>query len=104
MSYERTSAAGWRIHPGEILREEFLKPMGLSGYKLAKSLGVTAQRVSDIILAKSGISADMAIRLGKFFGMAPEFWMNLQTSYELAVARKHLKKQINKIKPRLTAA
>ena len=98
MSYERTSAAGWRIHPGEILREEFLKPMGLSGYKLAKSLGVTAQRV------KSGISAGMAIRLGKFFGMAPEFWMNLQTSYELAVARKHLKKKINKIKPRLTAA
>jgi len=104
MSYERTSPAAWKIHPGEILREEFLKPMGLSGYKLAQSLDVTAQRISDIILAKSGISADMAIRLGKFFGTSPEFWMNLQTSYELVVARKHLKKKINKIKPRLTAA
>ena len=104
MSYERTSPAAWKIHPGEILREEFLKPMGLSGYKLAQSLDVTAQRISDIILAKSGISADMAIRLGKFFGTSPEFWMNLQTSYELAMARKHLKKKINKIKPRLDAA
>src|SRR5947208_3418281 len=104
MSYERTSPAAWKIHPGEILREEFLKPMGLSGYKIAQSLDVTAQRISDIILAKSGISADMAIRLGKFFGTSPEFWMNLQTSYELAMARKHLKKKINKIKPRLDAA
>lgn len=100
MSYERKGGAAWAIHPGEILKEEFLKPMELSGYALAKALNVTAQRVSDIVLKKSGISADMAIRLGKFFGMSPEFWMNLQASYELAVAEKTLKKQINKIKPR----
>jgi addiction module HigA family antidote len=100
MSYERRGAAAWAIHPGEILKEEFLKPMKLSGYSLAKALNVTAQRVSDIVLKKSGISADMAIRLGRFFGMSPEFWMNLQASYELAVAGRTLKKQISKIKPR----
>ena len=100
MSYERKGTAAWAIHPGEILKEEFLKPMKLSGYALGKSLNVTAQRVSDIILKKSGISADMAIRLGRFFGMSPEFWMNLQASYELALAEKSLKKQIEKIKPR----
>lgn len=104
MSYQRRGPAAWAIHPGEILKEEFLKPMKLSGYSLAKALNVTAQRVSDIVLKKSGISADMAIRLGRFFGMSPEFWMNLQGSYELAVAGKTLKKQINKIKPRRVQA
>ncbi len=99
MSYERRGPASWAVHPGEILKEEFLKPLKLSGYALAKALNVTAQRVSDILLKKSGISADMAIRLGQFFGMSPEFWMNLQASYELAVAKKNLKKQIGKIKP-----
>jgi antitoxin HigA-1 len=100
MSYERKGPAAWAMHPGEVLKEEFLKPMKLSGYALAKALNVTAQRVSDIVLKKTGISADMAIRLGRFFGMSPEFWMNLQASYELALAEKTLKKQINKIKPR----
>lgn len=99
MSYERRGPALWAVHPGEILKEEFLKPLKLSGYALAKALNVTAQRVSDIVLKKSGISADMAIRLGQFFGMSPEFWMNLQASYELSVAKKSLKKQISKIKP-----
>ena len=99
MSYERKGPAPWAIHPGEILKQEFLKPMALSGYSLAKALNVTAQRVSDIVLKKSGISADMAIRLGRFFAVSPEFWMNLQGSYELALAEKTLKKQINKIKP-----
>jgi addiction module HigA family antidote len=74
--------------------------MKLSGYGLAKALNVTARRVSDIVLKKSGVSADMAIRLAKFFGTSPEFWMNLQTSYELAIAGKTLRKQIQRIKPR----
>ena len=99
MSYQRRSGAAWAIHPGEILQQEFLKPMNLSGYSLAKALNVTAQRVSDIVLKKTGISADMAIRLGKFFAMSPEFWMSLQASYELALAEKALKKQLDKIKP-----
>jgi len=98
MSYERKGPAAWAIHPGEVLKEEFLKPMKLNGYSLAKALNVNAQRVSDIVLKKSGISADMAIRLGRFFGMSAEFWMNLQASYELVLAEKSLKKQISKIK------
>lgn len=100
MSYDRKGPAGWVIHPGEILKEEFLKPMKLSGYSLAKALNVTPQRVSDIVLKKSGISADMAMRLAKFLGMSPEFWMNLQGAYELALAGRSLKKEIKKIKPR----
>src|SRR5258708_35480211 len=88
MSYERRRNAAWAIHPGEILKEEFLTPMALSGYKLAKSLGVTAQRGSDVLLKKSGISAEMAVRLGKFFGTSPQLWMNLPTSSELSIAQK----------------
>jgi addiction module HigA family antidote len=99
MSYVRTTAAAWITHPGEILKKEFLEPMAISGYALAKAIGVTAQRVSDIVLEKSGISADMAIRLGKFFGTSAEFWMNLQTNYELGTASKKLKNKINKITP-----
>jgi len=98
MSYERRRSAAWAIHPGEILKEEFLTPMALSGYKLAKSLGVTVQRISDVLLKKTGISAEMAIRLAKFFGTSPEFWMNLQTSYELSIAHKNLKNKVGKIK------
>lgn len=71
MSYERKGPAAWAIHPGEILKQEFLKPMGLSGYSLAKALNVIAQRVSDIVLKKSGISADMAIRLGQILCRVP---------------------------------
>ena|SRR5437016_3288412 len=104
MSYERRRGAAWAIHPGEILKEEFLTPMALSEYKLAKSLGVTAQRISDVLLKKGGISAEMAIRLGKFFSTSPEFWMNLQTAYELSIAHKNLKNKVGKIKPYSHAA
>jgi addiction module HigA family antidote len=104
VSHKRRGGAAWAIHPGEILKEEFLTPIALSGYKLAKSLGVTAQRISDVLLKKSGISAEMAIRLGRFFGTSPEFWMNLQTSYELSIAQKNLKNKVGKIKPYSHAA
>jgi addiction module HigA family antidote len=97
MTYERRGAAGWKIHPGEILRQEFLKPLELSGYALAKSLAVAPQAVNDILLRKRGISADMAVRLGKFFDTTPEFWMNLQAAYELAVARRNLRSKLSKI-------
>ncbi len=99
MAYERRGPAGWAVHPGEILKEEFLRPLELSGYALAKGVGVPAQGVSDILLKKRGISADMAMRLGKFFGTTPEFWMNLQNAYELAIARKALKGKLEKIRP-----
>ncbi|HEY5030409.1 MAG TPA: HigA family addiction module antitoxin [Candidatus Angelobacter sp.] len=104
MSYERKSAAAWAIHPGEILKQEFLRPMGVSGYRLSKAMDVTPQRVSDILLEKTGVSAEMAIRLGLVLGTSPEFWMNLQAAYELSTAQKALKKSAKNIKPMLTAA
>ena len=76
----------WNIHPGEILREEFIKPHGLSSRKLAQELGVPAPRINDIVLERRGITADTALRLAKFFGTTPKFWMNLQVSYELRAA------------------
>jgi antitoxin HigA-1 len=99
MSYERRTHPAWATHPGEILKYEFLKPLQLSGYALAKAIGVNAQRVSDITLKKVGVSADMAMRFAKFFGTSAEFWMNLQGSYELSITRKQIGKKLNKIKP-----
>ncbi len=76
----------WNIHPGEILREEFIKPHGLSCRKLAQELGIPAPRINDIVLERRGITADTALRLAKFFCTTPKFWMNLQVSYELRAA------------------
>jgi len=104
MSFERRKGAGWAVHPGEILNEEFLKPMKISGYRLAKAIGVNCQTVNDIVLQKRGISADMALRLGRFFATSSEFWMNLQSSYELAKARTALSEQVAKIRPYNEAA
>lgn len=75
------------IHPGEILEEEFLKPMDISDYRLAKSIDVAQITISLIRRGKRGISADMALRLSKFFGTTPEFWMNLQREYDLRKER-----------------
>ncbi len=104
MTLKRRKPAAWAVHPGEVLQEEFLKPMEITGYRLAKSLGVRAQSVNDIVLRKRGISADMAVRLSRFFGTSPEFWMNLQSTYELAKARAILGHKIAKIQPHPTAA
>ena len=104
MSYERRSAAAWAIHPGEILKQDFLKPMGVSGYRLAQALDVNPQSVNDILLKKRGVSAEMALRLGIVFSMSAEFWMNLQSAYELATAKKAIKKSVKKIKPMARAA
>jgi len=73
------------IHPGEILIEEFLKPMGLSQYRLAKDISVSPRRINEIVHGKRSISADTALRLGRFFGMPPQFWLNLQTRFDLEV-------------------
>jgi len=75
------------VHPGEILLEEFLKPMGISQYRLAESIRVPARRINEIVLTKRGITADTALRLSRFFGNSAQFWMNLQTRYELESAR-----------------
>jgi addiction module HigA family antidote len=74
------------IHPGEILREEFLAPLGISAYRLAKELHIPAPRVHDIVLEKRGISADTALRLGRYFNLPAKFWMGLQSEYELRLA------------------
>ncbi len=89
----------WNLHPGEILREEFLKPCRMSGYELAKRIRVPAPRVNDIILEKRGISADTAIRLARFFGTSEQFWMNLQTSYEVRRAHAAVGKELARIEP-----
>jgi len=73
------------VHPGEILLEEFLRPLGLSQYRLAKGLGVPARRINEIVHGKRAITADTALRLGRFFGNAARFWMNLQMAYDLDV-------------------
>ena len=73
------------ITPGEILHEDFLKPLGLSQYRLAKDIGVPARRINEIVKGKRAITADTALRLGRFFRMSPQFWLNLQAHYDLEV-------------------
>ncbi|WKZ13377.1 MAG: HigA family addiction module antitoxin [Gammaproteobacteria bacterium] len=92
------------VHPGEVLREEFLQPLGLTSYRLAKELHVTQPRVNDLVLEKRGITADMALRLGTYFGTSPEFWMNLQQSYELEEAQRAAGASVRRIQPRQKAA
>jgi len=78
------------VHPGEILLEEFLKPMGISQYRLAKDIGVPARRINEIVQGKRGISADTALRLSRYFGMTERFWLNLQGRYDLEVEKDRL--------------
>lgn len=74
------------VHPGQILQEEFLEPLGLSQNKLALALRVPARRINEIVLGKRGITADTALRLGRYFGMSARFWMNLQARFDLDTA------------------
>ena len=78
------------IHPGEILMEEFLEPMGISQYRLAKDISVPPRRINEIVHGKRAITADTALRLGRFFNMSPQFWLNLQTRYDLEVTEDQL--------------
>jgi antitoxin HigA-1 len=84
------------IHPGEILREEFLEPMGISQYRLAKSLSVPPRRINEIVHGKRAITADTAIRLARYFSTSPQFWMSLQGRYDLDVAEDRLADRIRK--------
>jgi addiction module HigA family antidote len=90
---------GWNIHPGETLREEFLKPMGISVYELARRIHLPRSRANDIVRERRGISADSALRLARFFGTTPQFWMNMQASYELRKAENALGQKISEIEP-----
>jgi len=87
------------IHPGEVLREEFLAPMDMSAHALALALHVPAPRINDIVRERRGITADTAVRLGRFFGMSAEFWMGLQADYEMARARESLADELATIRP-----
>ena len=79
------------VTPGEMLKEEFLKEYGLSQNRLAKAVGISPNRIADIVNNRRRITADTALRLGLFFGNSPEFWLNLQTHYDLKMARRNLK-------------
>ncbi|MBN2183723.1 MAG: HigA family addiction module antidote protein [Candidatus Krumholzibacteriota bacterium] len=82
------------IHPGEVLLEEFLKPLELSQYRLAKDINVSARRINEIVHGKRAISADSALRLSRYFGTTDRFWLNLQTSYDLEVEKDRLGKRL----------
>ena len=83
------------IHPGEILMEEFLKPMGISQYRLAKDINVPARRINEIVQGKRSITPDTALRLSRFFGLSERFWINLQSRYNLEIEKDRLKNRLD---------
>jgi len=92
------------IHPGEILLEEFMKPLGLSINRVARDLRVPVTRVADIVHGQRGVSSDTALRLARYFSTTPAFWMNLQSAYSLEVAEREAKEQIERDVHPLNAA
>lgn len=92
------------IHPGEILREEFLLPLQMSAHALSQAIRVPATRVNDIVNGKRGVTADTALRLGRYFGNSPDFWMNLQAAYDLRAAEREASVRIDReVSPREAA-
>ncbi len=87
------------IHPGEILLKEFLEPMGVSQYRLAKDVHVSARRINEIAHGTRSITADTALRLSRYFGTSERFWMNLQTRYDLEVEKDRMKISLSKVTP-----
>ena len=83
------------IHPGEILMEEFLKPMGISQYRLAKDINVPARRINEIVQGKRSITPDTALRLSRYFGLSERFWVNLQARYDLEKEKDRLKNRLD---------
>ena len=84
------------IHPGEILLEEFLKPMGISQYRLAKDISVPPRRINEIVHGKRGVSADTALRLERYFGLSEGFWLRLQARFDLEVEKDRLEDRLEK--------
>ncbi|MCP4654761.1 MAG: HigA family addiction module antidote protein [bacterium] len=84
------------VHPGEVLLEEFLKPLGLSQYQLAKAMSVPPRRINEIVHGKRSVTADTALRLSKYFGTSERFWLNLQVRYDLEVAKDRLGDSLNR--------
>ena len=86
------------IHPGEILKEEFLSPLNISAYRLSKETMIPATRISQIIKGKRSITTDTALRFSRFFGNSPDFWLGLQIEYDLREEKEHLKNELDSIK------
>lgn len=84
------------VHPGEVLQEEFLKPFGFSNADLARNIGISTRKVSDIVSRKRNLSADMALRLARFFGTSAQFWLGLQADYDIDVAKAELGNKIDR--------
>jgi addiction module HigA family antidote len=84
------------IHPGEVLLKEFLRPMGITQYRLAKDISVPQRRIGEIVGGTRAISADTALRLGRYFGMDPQFWLNLQGRFDLVKAKTSLGRRLQK--------
>ena len=87
------------VHPGEILKYEFMEPFGLSSNSLAKAIGVTPARINDVVRERRGVTADTALRLARYFGTDAQSWMNLQDQYELAIAEQNSAKEVAAIVP-----
>lgn len=85
------------IHPGEILLEDFLKPMGISQYRVATTIGVSPRRINEIVQGKRSIMADTALRLSSCFGTSERFWLNLQARYDLDIEKDRIEKELSKI-------
>lgn len=94
---KKITKTAYSIHPGEILGEEFLKPLEITQYRLAKSTGVPPRRINEIVQGTRSITADTALRLGRFFGMTAQFWMNLQTRHDLAVSERSLASLLGRV-------
>ncbi len=84
------------VHPGEVLLEEFLEPLGISQYRLAKSIGVPPRRINEIVHGARAVTADTALRLARFFGTTERFWLNLQAQYDLELARDRLGERLER--------
>jgi len=87
------------VTPGELLSEEFLKPMGLSKYRLAKEIGVPAQRIGEIVAGRRSVTADTDLRLCRFFGLSNGYWLRAQAAYDTEVAQERLAEELKRIKP-----
>jgi antitoxin HigA-1 len=104
MAIARKGNPKWRIHPGEILREEYLVPLKLSATALAKQLHVSPPTVNDIVRQRRAVTAEMAVRLAKCFGTTEQFWLNLQGAYDVSRAKERLAHTLREIKPKLKNA
>ena len=87
------------VTPGELLKEEFLEPLGISQYRLAKETGIPAQRIGQIVLGRRGVSADTDLRLCRFFGLTDGYWLRAQAAYDTAIARRELEGELARITP-----